>query len=49
MTSTANIGARAGKLEMVSLSAGQYLVVKKSGAALIDWTKTEPQDLQSVA
>jgi glutamine phosphoribosylpyrophosphate amidotransferase len=49
MTSTANIGARAGELEMVSLSAGQYLVVKKSGAALIDWTKTEPQDLQSVA
>lgn len=49
MTSTANIGARAGKVEMVALSAGQYLLVKKSGAAVIEWTKQELQDLQSVA
>lgn len=49
MTSTANIGTRAGKVAMVALSAGQYLLVKKSGAALIEWTKQELRDLQGVA
>jgi hypothetical protein len=47
MTSTANIGARAGKVEMVALSAGQYLLVKKSGAAAVQWTKESFSDLQS--
>ena len=49
MTSTADIGARAGTIEMVALSAGQYLLVKKSGAAVIEWTTQELQDLQCVA
>jgi glutamine phosphoribosylpyrophosphate amidotransferase len=49
MTSTADIGTRAGNIEMVALSAGQYLLVEKSGAAVIDWTKEEIQDLQGVA
>jgi glutamine phosphoribosylpyrophosphate amidotransferase len=46
ITSTADIGTRAGLKEMVPLSAGQYLLVKSSGAAVIDWTSERISDLQ---
>lgn len=46
ITSTADIGKRAGLKEMVPLSAGQYLLVKSSGAAVIDWTSERIADLQ---
>lgn len=46
ITSTADIGKRAGLKDMVPLSAGQYLLVKSSGAAVIDWTSERVADLQ---
>jgi len=46
ITSTADIGKRAGLKEMVPLSAGQYLVVRAKGAAVIDWTSEKIRDLQ---
>ena len=49
ITSTADIGKRAGSKEMVPLSAGQYLLVKSSGAAVIDWTSERIVDLQWTA
>lgn len=48
ITSTADIGKRAGLKEMVPLSAGQYLLVKSKGAAVIDWTTERILDLQRV-
>ena len=49
ITSTADIGKRAGLKEMVPLSAGQYLLVKSSGAAVIGWTSERISDLQRTA
>lgn len=49
ITSTVDIGKRAGLKEMVPLSAGQYLLVKSKGAAVIDWTREGILDLQRSA
>jgi asparagine synthetase B (glutamine-hydrolysing) len=49
VTSTADIGERAGVRNMVPLSAGQYLLMKSSGAAVIEWAADQGRDFQRTA
>jgi glutamine phosphoribosylpyrophosphate amidotransferase len=49
MTSTADIGARAGKVEMVALSAGQYITITSDLSAKVSWVSDSVRDLQCVS